>query len=183
MSNAFLGQITMFAGNFAPKNTAFCNGQMLAIAQNQALFSLLGTTYGGDGVRTFGLPNLQSQVPIHQGQGPGLSPYTIGQTGGSPSVAINQSTMPIHTHTLNATQTIADSTTIATNKLPAQPNVGTPPAFYAFQGAAPLPPLTKVVINAAACSTVGGNAGHNNLMQSLCVSFIIFLNGIFPSRN
>jgi microcystin-dependent protein len=183
MSNAFIGQITMFAGNFPPKNTAFCNGQILGIAQNQALFAVLGTTYGGNGQTTFALPNLQSQVPIHQGQGPGLSPYTIGQTGGTPSVALDQTTMPIHLHTLSATQTIADSATIANNKLPAQPTAGTPPAFYAFQGASPLPPLTKVAMNPAACSTVGGSAAHNNLMPSLCVSFVIFLRGIFPSRN
>src|SRR5580704_12433175 len=101
MSNAFLGQITMFAGNFAPKGTALCNGQTMSIQQNAALFALLGTTYGGNGVNTFALPNLQSQLPIHQGQGQGLSNYSLGQTAGTPSVTINQTTMPAHTHTFN----------------------------------------------------------------------------------
>src|ERR1700730_13809598 len=99
MSNAFLGQITMFAGNFAPRGTALCNGQTMSIQQNAALFSLLGTTYGGNGQTTFALPNLQSQLPIHQGQGPGLSSYPIGQNGGVPNVTIGQPTMPPHSHT------------------------------------------------------------------------------------
>lgn len=183
MSNAFLGQITMFAGDFAPRNTAFCNGQTLSIAQNTALFSLLGTTYGGNGQTTFMLPNLQSRVSIHQGQGQGLSPYTLGQTAGTPSVTLTQSTFPIHQHTLSATQAIADSPTIASNKLPGQPTVGSPPAFYAFQGAPPLPTLIPHPLNAAACSTVGSSAAHTNLMPSQCITFVIFLQGIFPSRN
>jgi microcystin-dependent protein len=183
MSNAFLGQITMFGGNYAPRNTAFCNGQTLGIAQNTALFSLLGTTYGGNGSTTFMLPNLQSRVSIHQGQGTGLSAYTLGQTAGSASVTINQSTLPIHQHALNATQAIADSPTIASNKLPGQPTVGNPPAFYAFQGPPPLPTLVPHPMNAAACSTVGGSQGHSNLMPSQCITFVIFLQGIFPSRN
>jgi microcystin-dependent protein len=183
MSNAFLGQITMFGGNYAPRNTAFCNGQTLSIQQNTALFSLLGTTYGGNGSTTFMLPNLQSRVSIHQGQGAGLSAYTLGQTAGSASVTINQSTLPIHQHALNATQAIADSPTIASNKLPGQPTVGNPPAFYAFQGPPPLPTLVPHPMNAAACSTVGGSQGHSNLMPSQCITFVIFLQGIFPSRD
>src|SRR5215831_359601 len=118
MSNAFLGQITMFGGNFAPRNTALCNGQTLPIAQNQALFALLGTTYGGNGQTTFALPNLQSQLPVHQGQGAGLSSYSLGQTGGTSNVTIDQTTMPTHNHTFNATTADGTSATIANNLLP-----------------------------------------------------------------
>jgi microcystin-dependent protein len=186
MSNAFLGQISMFGGNFAPRNTALCNGQTLPIAQNQALFSLLGTTYGGNGQTTFALPNLQSQLPVHQGQGIGLSSYSLGQTGGTPNVTIDQSTTPTHNHTLNATQTITTTATIDTTVLPGQPTVANAPAtpaFYAFQGAPPLPTLVPHPMAAAACSTTGGGQPHTNLMPSLCISFIIYLQGIFPSRN
>src|ERR1700693_2766888 len=103
MSNVFLGQISMFGGNFAPRGFALCNGQTLPITQNAALFSLLGTTYGGNGQTTFALPNLQSRLPVHQGQGPGLSNYVMGQTGGATAVTINSTTMPAHSHTFNAT--------------------------------------------------------------------------------
>src|ERR1700720_883492 len=109
MASPYLSQITMFGGNFAPKNYALCNGQTLAINQNQALFSLLGTTYGGNGVTTFQLPNLQSSLPLSFNQGPGLSFYSLGQTGGSPSVTLSQSTTPAHSHTFNATKSDATS--------------------------------------------------------------------------
>jgi microcystin-dependent protein len=181
MSNAFLGQITMFAGNFAPKGTALCNGQTMSIQQNAALFALLGTTYGGNGVNTFALPNLQSQLPIHQGQGQGLSNYSLGQTAGTPSVTINQTTMPAHTHTFNATTANATSPSIATNLLPGVPNVANAKNdFYALQGSVS---LNFVNMAATAASTVGGSQPHTNLMPSLCITFIIYLQGIFPSRN
>ena len=182
MSNAFLGQITMFAGNFAPKFTALCNGQLLAIAQNQALFSSLGTTYGGNGQTTFALPNLQSRLPIHQGQGQGLSPYTLGQTSGVQNVTLDQTTTPTHTHTFNATDADPTSASIANNLLPAAAPVvnGTAGLFYAFPGAVA---LSFVSMAAAAASTTGGSQPHTNLMPSLCISFIIYLQGIFPSRN
>ncbi|MEA2993183.1 MAG: hypothetical protein QOD40_2103 [Alphaproteobacteria bacterium] len=186
MSNAFLGQITMFGGNYAPRHTALCNGQILPINQNTALFSLLGTAYGGNGQTTFALPNLQSQLPIHQGQGPGLSSYTLGQAAGSPSVTITQSTLPFHLHTLSATAATADSPTIDNTKLPGKPTAATPPstpAFYASPLPPPKPPLDLYTLNAATCSTVGGSQPHTNLMPSQCVTFIIFLQGIFPSRN
>jgi len=186
MSNAFLGQITLFGGDYAPRGTAMCNGQTLAINQNQALFALLGTTYGGNGQTTFALPNLQSQLPVHQGQGPGLSSYVLGQTSGVPSVTIAQATMPTHTHTLSATQTIATTATIANNLLPGQPTVATAPAspeFYANPPQGGQPPLIPHPMAAAACSTVGGSQPHTNLMPSLCITFVIFLQGIFPSRN
>jgi microcystin-dependent protein len=186
MTNAFLGQISMFAGNFAPKLTAFCNGQILPIAQNQALFSLLGTTYGGNGQTTFGLPNLQSQLSVHQGQGQGLSSYSLGQAGGVPTVTIDQNTTPTHIHTLNATGATATTATIGNTVLPGRPTASIPPAqpaFYAFQGAPPLPTLIPHPMNPAAVGNTGGGQPHTNLMPSLCISFIIYLQGIFPSRN
>jgi microcystin-dependent protein len=181
MSNQYIGQITMFAGNFAPKGTALCNGQTMSIAQNTALFSLLGTTYGGNGINTFALPNLQSQLPVHQGQGPGLSAYNLGQTSGVPAVTIDQPTMPQHTHTFNATTADATSAAIANNLLPGKPNV--PNAtndFYAVQNNVG---LNFVNMAANAAGTVGGSQSHTNLMPSQCITFFIALVGIFPSRN
>ena len=179
MSNAFLGQITMFGGNYAPRNTALCNGQTLPINQNAALFSLLGTDYGGNGTTTFQLPNLQSRLPIHQGQGPGLSNYIQGQPGGAPSVTIDGSTMPAHSHAFNATTADATSASVANNLVPAKPTA-TNGLFYAFQGNVP---LTLVNMYPTVVGANGGSAPHTNLMPSLCISFIIYLQGIFPSRN
>ena len=182
MSQVFIGQISMFGGNFAPRNFAFCNGQLLAISQNQALFSLLGTTYGGDGRTTFALPDLRSRLSVHVGQGPGLSNYTLGQTGGGAVETIIAATMPAHNHTLQATQTIATTATIGTSVLPGQPTVGSPPGFYAVAQAGQ-PPLIPQQLDAATCSIAGGSQPHTNLMPSLCITFIIALQGIFPSRN
>ena len=182
MSQVYLGQICMFGGNFPPRNFAMCNGQLLSIAQNTALFSLLGTTYGGDGRVTFGLPNLQSQLPVHQGQGPNLSSYVLGQAGGSPSVTIAMNTMTAHSHTLEATQDKATTATIGGTVLPGQPTAGTPPAFYGVQVSGE-PPLVPQILTAATVGFAGGNQPHTNLMPSLCITFIIALQGVFPSRN
>src|SRR6195256_5382276 len=119
----FVGQISMVGFNFAPRGWALCNGQLLSISQNTALFSLLGTTYGGNGQTTFALPNLQSRLPVHQGQGPGLSSYGLGQTRGGPTAPLDQSTTPTHNHTLSATTTVATTATIGTSVLPGQPTV------------------------------------------------------------
>ena len=182
MTNTFLGQIMMFGGNFAPRNYAFCNGQLMSIAQNAALFSLLGTTYGGDGISTFALANLQSRLPVHQGQGPGLSNYALGQTGGTTTVTIVPNSMPTHSHSLNATQTNATAPSIANNLLPGTPTAGATPEFYAanIQGQ---PPLVPHVMAAATVGNAGGSQPHSNLMPSLCITFTIALSGIFPSRN
>jgi microcystin-dependent protein len=182
MSDVFLGQILMFGGNFAPRNFAFCNGQLLPIANNQALFALLGTTYGGDGVTTFALPDLRSRLPVQVGQGTGLSNYAQGQSGGSQTATILVANTPAHNHTLQATQTIATTNTIGTSVLPGQPTVGNPPAFYGDQQQGQ-PPLVPQQLAAGSCSLVGGSQPHSNLMPSLCVTFIIALQGIFPSRN
>jgi microcystin-dependent protein len=184
MSNFFLGQISMFGGNFAPRGWALCNGQLLPISQDTALFALLGTTYGGNGVNTFALPNLQSQLPIHFGQGTGLSPYAQGQTAGTTAVTISQSTMPQHVHALNATTAAATSPTMVNgdnfNMLPATPTV-TGGLFYANPNANP--GITPTALAASTVGTTGGSQPHSNLMPSLCITFIIALQGIFPSRN
>jgi microcystin-dependent protein len=183
VSTPYLGQIMMCSFAFAPKGFALCNGQLLSIQQNTALFSVLGTFYGGNGVQTFGLPNLQGRAPVHQGQGIGLSPYSIGQAGGTETVTINQNTMPQHTHTLNATQTTATSSVISTGVLPGVPTVSEAPAspeFYANQGPVP---LTPNLLAGGVCSAAGGSQPHSNLMPSLTINFVIALAGIFPSRN
>jgi len=179
MASPFLAQILMFGGNFAPKNYAFCNGQLLAINQNQALFSLLGTTYGGNGTTNFALPNLQSSLPLGFGQGPGLSNYVQGQTGGSASVTLTQSTTPAHSHTFNATTTSASSATIGSTLVPAKPTVTNASAYAA--GSSPALVLDPMAANA--CGVAGGSQPHSNLMPSLCITFAIALNGVFPSRN
>jgi len=182
MSEAYLGQITMFAGNFAPKGTAFCNGQILSINQNQALFALLGTQYGGNGTTTFALPDLRSRLTVHQGQGPGLSPYVIGQLGGTETVTLTQSTIPAHTHLFNATTANASATAISAATLPAKPT-GSSGAFYAVSQGAPNPALVPQTLAAFSCGLTGGSQPHSNLMPSLCITFVISLVGVFPSRN
>jgi microcystin-dependent protein len=178
MSTPFLAQITMFGGSFAPRNWAYCNGQLMSISQNSALFSLLGTTYGGDGVTNFSLPNMISRLPVHFGTGPGLSSYQLGQVGGTDSVTLNGNMMPAHTHSLNAAKTNATTATISNNALPAQPTVGASPFLYA-SGAG----LTAHNMAPGAVMTAGSNFPHTNMMPSLCVAFIIALQGMFPSRN
>jgi microcystin-dependent protein len=180
MAEPFLAQILMFGGNFAPKDYALCNGQTLSIAQNQALFSLIGTTYGGNGVTTFLLPNLQSSLPLGFGQGPGLSSYALGQTGGSPSVPLMQSTIPTHSHTFNATTTIAAFSAIGSgSNLPAKPTVTNASAYAAGSS----PALVAVPMAPNACGVAGGSQPHSNLMPSLGITFAICLAGVFPSRN
>ncbi len=182
MSNVFVGQITMFGGNFAPRGFAFCNGQLLSIAQNQALFTLLGTMYGGDGVNTFALPNLQSRLALDVGHGPGLSNYVQGQAGGTPSVTVDTTMMPNHTHAFVATVGPATTGTIGSTLYPATSTGTSTPEFYAAQAQGE-PILVPTALNPAVCSMIGGNQPHNNLMPSLCITFIIALQGIFPSRN
>ena len=176
MAQPFISQISMFGGNFAPRSYAFCNGQLNSISQNQALFALIGTFYGGDGIQTFGLPNLQSQLPVHVGTGPGLSNYVQGQTAGTTTVTLNQSTIPSHSHFFVASTSSASSATV-TGLMPATPTVSGA-ALYANQGA---PALETQTI--AGLANAGGSLPHDNLMPSLCISFIICLFGVFPSRN
>ena len=173
MSEPFLGEIRMFGGNFAPRGWATCDGQILPIAQNTALFSLLGTTYGGNGTTTFALPDLRGRVPLHVGQGPGLSPYSLGESTGTESVTLLTSQMPAHSHPINATQTATTSDPNGT--VPANEAAGR----TAIYGDRP----DGTVMNAGMCGMAGGSQPVPNLQPLLCVTFIIALEGIYPSRN
>ena len=172
MSEPFVGEIRMFAGNFAPRGWAFCDGQLLAVSQNDALFSLLGTIYGGDGRTTFGLPDLRGRIPIHAGHGPGLSSRQLGARSGQEAVTVTVNQLPAHSHPLQATTDLADETSPA-GAVPAQPS-----AAQLYFANAP-----SQAAASAAITNVGGSQSHTNLMPSLCVHFIIALFGIYPSRN
>jgi len=175
MSDQFVAEIRMFAGNFAPKGWALCNGQLLPISQNTALFSLLGTTYGGDGKSTFGLPNLQGSAPMQQGQGPGLSLRDLGEVGGEPAVTLLTTEMSVHTHSANAGAT-SDQFSPAGNAWGSgQKGFGN---VYAAPNAGANSNMSPVAV-----SVSGGNLPHNNMMPYLCVTFIIALQGIFPPRS
>jgi microcystin-dependent protein len=163
----------MFGGNFAPQGWALCNGQLLSIQANAALFSILGTTYGGDGITNFALPNLQGRVPIHPGQGQGLSPYDLGQTGGNENVTLLQQQLPQHTH-LMATLNGPAGSARPNGQLLAQSTQG------AVYGPAP---GDGSGLNASAITPTGGNQPHVNIEPYLCVNFIIALQGIYPTRN
>jgi microcystin-dependent protein len=184
MAEPYISQILMFGGNFAPKNYALCNGQILAISQNQALFALIGTTYGGNGVSTYALPNLQATVPLSFGQGAGLSVYALGETGGGASVTLTQSTVPPHGHFLNASTsaTATTSASIGNTLIPGTPSV-TSAAFYANPPGGGQPPLIPQNLAPGVCSTQGQSLGHSNLMPTLGITFAIALVGAFPSRN
>lgn len=170
MAEPFLSEIRIFSFNFPPKGWAFCNGQLLPINQNQALFSLLGTRYGGNGQTNFALPNLQGCVPIHAGGGHGL-----GEKAGASSVTITQQTMPQHLHFMQASQTQGDRT----NPRP----FNTPTVYAADPGNAYGPPNSLTALNPAMVSSVGGSQPHNNMMPYLVLNFCIALQGIFPSQN
>lgn len=177
MSEPYIGEIVMFAGNFAPRGWQLCQGQLLSIAQNSALFSILGTTYGGDGVTTFALPDLRSRVPVQQGQGPGLSQYVLGEAAGTENVTLLTSQMPAHTHLPLGFNGTADQTTPG-NNIPATTNNPTDrsdlPAYVAAsQANAPMAPV----------SSAGGSQPFSVLQPFLALNFIIAIEGIFPSRN
>ena len=169
----------MFCGNFAITGWAMCNGQLMAIQQNAALFSILGTTYGGNGTTTFALPDFRSRAPVHMGQGVGLSNYVLGEETGTETVNLNITQIPQHSHLLsvsNASASVSDPT----GAYPAQINDGTPrePDYVNAYGTTPTGTLA-----ATAISTVGGSTPHSNIQPVLAVTFLIALQGIFPSRN
>lgn len=180
MSEPYVGEIRMFGGNFAPRGWAFCNGQLLSIQTNQALFSILGTTYGGNGQSTFGLPNFQGSVPIHWGTGPGLTPRVLGEKAGSESVSLLQAQMPMHTH-LVACKSEAGSLTSPSGNFPAGNLVNRDTGVAQDTSYETAPP--DGAMNPAALSQAGGSQPHENMQPFLAVSFIIALVGIFPSRN
>jgi microcystin-dependent protein len=173
MADPFVAEIRIFPFNFAPKGWAWCNGQLLPISQNTALFSLLGTTYGGDGKSTFALPNLEGSAPIHAGQGPGLSLYDLGQQGGTETVTLLQSEIPSHAHSLMANVTIATKS-LATGNSFAKGSSMTP---YLAPAGAPLVNMAPQAISPA-----GGDLPHNNMMPYLTLYFNIALQGVFPPR-
>jgi microcystin-dependent protein len=175
MADPFIAEIRMVGFNFAPVGWATCDGQLLPIAQNTAVFSLLGTTYGGDGKTTFALPNLQGSVPIHFGQGPGLSQRVLGETGGADNVTLLQSEIPAHTHgSLQVSATAGNRSAPGGNVL--APAIGDRPYAGGLGG-------TPVALDPSSSTAAGGSLPHNNLMPYLVLTFCIALTGIFPPRN
>jgi microcystin-dependent protein len=173
MANPFLAEIRIFPFNFPPKGWAFCDGQILSISQNTALFSLLGTTYGGNGTSNFALPNLQGCAPMHPGQGPGLSLHDLGETAGSDTVTLLQSEMPSHSHSAQASGQQALLSVPGPNALLAHSN-GT---FAYVQTTSSL-----VQMDPSAIAPAGGDQPHNNLMPYLTLNFCIALQGVYPPR-
>jgi microcystin-dependent protein len=167
----FIGQIMLFAGNFAPKGWAFCNGQLLSISQNSAVFALLGTTYGGDGVTTFALPDLRGRVPLHFGSGPGLTPRDLGESSGSESITLLQTQIPAHNHVLNAINNPADVSVPTSNILATA-------TTYSDRSAS-----ADTTLSANSIGSTGGGQPHDNMQPYLGLNFVIALEGIFPSRS
>ena len=191
MSEPFLGSIVLFAGNFAPRGWAFCEGQLMSIAQNTALFAILGTTYGGDGRTTFALPDLRGRVPMGSGNGPGITPRNLGQSGGNERVALAQTQMSVHTHALDASALTVKLRGDAANNA----DVNTPASnrvLSKFTGAvnvnvysdsdANLTPLGGSQL-ALTVQNVGSGQGHENRQPLLALNYIIALQGIFPTRD
>lgn len=173
MSTPFIGEIRIFAGNYAPRGFAVCGGQLMAISQNEPLFNLIGTTYGGDGQQTFALPDLVGRTPISQGQGPGLSVRTIGEQGGSTTVTLLTAQLPSHTHGVFATNNAASLGT-PTGNLWAREGSGSTGSYSSTSNGQMAP---------SAILAAGGSQPHNNMQPYLVLTYIIALEGIFPSRN
>lgn len=180
MTDAFIGEIKALPYTFAPRDWTWCNGQLLQIAQNTALFSLLSVTYGGDGRTDFGVPNLQGRTPIHYGQAPGLTNRRYGSAGGRTSVALSQAQMPSHTHTANASTIAApDSDTPATNRLCHKLAVNGTSLVKTY-----IPDTSNLVqMSPQAVSTEGQSQDHENRQPFLGLNFFIALDGVYPSRN
>lgn len=176
MMEPFVGEISMFCGNFAPTGWALCNGQLLPINQNQALFSILGTTYGGDGKTTFGLPDLRGRVPMHAGNGPGLSPRNLGESSGTETVALTVQQIPLHTHPLMGSGQ-PGATDNPEGALPAAvvDSSGTGISAYSSQ--------PNTAMSPQAIGPSGGGQPHTNLQPYQCINFIIALDGVYPSRS
>ena len=169
MAEPFLGEIRMFAGTFAPQGWAFCDGQLLSVSQNDALFSLLGTTYGGDAISTFALPDMRGRVPVHEGQGPGLSPRMLGSKGGYEQHSLTVNQLPSHSHNQQGFTNEATSADPAGGLAARAQNI-----TYG--------PLTSAVpMHGSAISSAGGGQSHDNIQPFLCIHFIIALAGLYPS--
>ena len=192
MSNVFMAAIIQFAGNFAPRSWAFCQGQTLAIAQNTALFSLLGTTYGGNGQTTFQLPDFRGRVPVGTGQGPGLSNVQLGELAGAPSTTLTTGNLPAHSHTFSGASSALNATTIkATGQAPAAGSLlakgvdgggSAVPLIYAPAGSTPTVALGGLNV-AGTIGNTGSNQPFSIMQPYLGMNFIIAVQGIFPSRN
>ena len=166
MAQPYVGEIRMFAGNFAPAGWMFCEGQLLPISEYETLFNLIGTTYGGDGQSTFALPDLRGRIPLHFGNG-----FTLAETGGVETVTLTASQIPVHSHPLLASQDDANATSPAGN-------VGAAPLnAFSYYSSPPLVPMSP-----SAVGSTGGSQPHNNFQPYLCVDFIISLFGIFPTQ-
>ena len=177
MAEPYLAEIKMFGSSFAPKGYALCNGQIMAISQNTALFSLLGTTYGGNGTTTFALPDMQGRAPVHEGNGAGIDPVSLGEMAGEPNVTLTTNELPSHTHPISGAA-IANSTpggTPASNTLFTNSNPNQLYAVALNPGGISLAPQSITL--------TGGSQPHNNMQPYLALTFIIALQGVFPSRN
>lgn len=172
----YIGEIRLFGGSYAPQGWALCNGQQLPIAGNDALYSLLGTTYGGNGTTTFGLPDFQGRLPIGQGTGTGLTARALGQKGGTETVTLDQTMIPSHNHTLNVSTAAGTTSTPGSNMVLATSASGS--GFYDNNDQTP----SVKIFSPHACSTEGGNSPHDNIMPSTCVSFIIATQGLYPNK-
>ncbi|MEM9305330.1 MAG: tail fiber protein [Pseudomonadota bacterium] len=170
MSEPFVAEIRIFAGNFAPRGWAFCDGQLLPISQNTSLFSLIGTTYGGDGRSTTALPNLQGRAPMHPGRGPGLTARRLGQRGGVETVTLTEAQLPNHNHGLQGSGP-------ANSNVPTDAGYGTNPSVRAYHD-----DTNRVAMAANSLDETGGSGPHNNLQPFLTLNFIIALVGLYPSR-
>jgi len=171
MAQPYVGEIRMFGGNFSIAGWAFCDGSLLPISENETLFQLIGTTYGGDGQNTFALPDLRGRVPIHMGQGPGLSNYNLAESAGVESVTLTQNQIPIHTHAPVASNTGNSdnpSGSFWANSTTGKPYSAAPPAIQ---------------MNPGTVASTGGSQPHDNMIPFLCVTYLISLFGIFPSPN
>jgi microcystin-dependent protein len=182
MATDFLGAVKIFAGNFAPKGWTLCQGQLTSIQQNAALFSLLGTVYGGNGTTTFALPDLRGRLPLHWGQGPGLSNYTIGETAGAENITLLAANVPSHNHVFNASnQTAAPggpTPQVMLGTLNANSSIGG--TYYVGTSS---PGFVLDAFNAQALSMAGGNQPHTNIQPTMALTYILALTGIFPTRN
>jgi microcystin-dependent protein len=172
MAQPYVGEIRMFAGNFAPAGWAFCDGSLLPISEYETLFQLIGNTYGGDGNQTFGIPDLRGRLPIHMGQGPGIANnYSLGQAGGTESVTLTNNQIPAHNHLLMVSGTAASASSPQGNLL-----ANATANLY-------LRDVPSDTLNTGAINSAGGSQPHDNMMPYLCVSFIISLFGIYPNAN
>jgi len=172
MADPYVGEVRLFAGNFAPNGWALCQGQLVSIAENETLFQLIGTTYGGDGQNTFALPDLRGRVPLHQGTGPGLSTRVIGQLGGAERVTLTAAQLPPHTHALTASSAPAQSAAGPSG------NVLAATAVNIYGSGPPSVPMAAVATSAA-----GGAQPHDNMAPFLVMNYIISLFGVFPSQS